>query len=135
MDKYEFALRTALAIYNLGWNSLSVTEEMALQSIPEYRDRVYEYLRLLREGKDPRQPRAIRKVILDKPLTQYLGLLGTASKNGVVHVDFLCGDPREGDIHFFVILRENGTDITWKYLNIPINEWDEWKKRPEYKGE
>ncbi|HAX88664.1 MAG TPA: hypothetical protein DCY91_20970 [Cyanobacteria bacterium UBA11370] len=133
MDKYEFALRTALAIYNHGWNSLSVTEEMALQSIPEYRDRVYEYLRLLREGKDP--TRAIRKVILDKPLRQYLGLLGTASKNGAVHVDFLCSDSGERDLHFFVLLGENGNDITWKYLNIPINEWDEWKKRPEYKGE
>jgi hypothetical protein len=84
MDKYEAALRTASAIHNLGWNSLSINEESALQNIPEFRERVEEYIEQMRNGEHITKPDGSKSIILDKPLIKY-GTLIRAPRT----IDFL----------------------------------------------
>lgn len=134
MDKYEAALRTASAIYHLGANSLSLSEESALQSIPEFRERVEEYLKRMRSGENIRKPRSAKRIILDQPSMRYLNILNTLCRQHEhVHVDFLCSYISESS-HFIIALKGR-YNLTYQSLNISVNEWEEWKKRPEYQGE
>jgi hypothetical protein len=132
MDKYQAALRTASAIYYLGWNSLSLNEELALQNNSEFRERVEEYVERMRNGETIRKPRRSSHIVLDQPSMQYLGILGTLCEQCEhVHVDFLCSFIGQTS-HFAICLQ--GYGITYRCLDIPLNEWEEWKKRPNYQG-
>jgi hypothetical protein len=73
-------------------------------------------------------------IVLDKPLYQYISILSTLhNQYKHVYVRFLCDGPIPPTSHFSIWLQECG--IMHECLNIPVNEWEEWKKRPDYKGE
>jgi hypothetical protein len=138
MDKYDFALRTASAIFHLGWNSLSLSEEISLQDNSEFRERVEEYVTRMSNGEsaadiESKRSRSIKHIILDKPSWEYFSLVSTLhSQYSHIDIDFLCGSvPRTS--HFILCLLEWG--VTYHCLNIPVNEWKEWKKRTDYQGE
>ncbi len=134
MDKYEAALRTASAIYHLGWNSLSLTEESLLQGNSEFRERVEEYLERLKNGESIRRSRRVVSIILDQPLMSYSAVLSSLCHQFEhVHVDFLCSDVPELSHFNLCVLEEYG--ISYTCLNILTTDWEEWKKRPEYRGQ
>ena len=138
MDKYQAALRTASAIFHLGWNSLSLNEEIALQNNSEFRERVEEYIARMKNGESAasiERFRSTKCIILDQPSMEYARILNTLKhRYEHVHVDFLCGNVHPTS-HFTLCVLKSSGNITYRCLNIPINEWKEWKERPEYQGE
>ena len=68
-------------------------------------------------------------MLLDIPAMKYF--VRVISYPRPIHVDFLC-DSREG-AHLIRNLNEFG--IYYSFLNIPVEKWGEWKKRPDYKGD
>ena len=66
-----------------------------------------------------------KKIILDFPRMKYFSLI-----SNVEEIVFLCGEKMG---HLITNLREFG--IKFRFLDIPVKNWDSWKARPEYKGE
>ena len=89
----------------------------------------------MRNG-DTRMVNRSKYVILDKPLMEYASLLFVLiSQHEYIHVDFLCSCIPKSS-HFSCILAEcSYSKLTYRCLNIPIHEWEEWKKRTEYQGQ
>jgi hypothetical protein len=79
------------------------------------------------------KPRMSAYIILDQASMSYIGILSKlCCQYEHVHIDFLCGYIPELS-HFNLWLKGDG-NITHRCLNIPVNEWEEWKKHPEYRG-
>ena len=68
-------------------------------------------------------------MLLDIPNMKYF--VRIMSYPRPTHVDFLC-DNREA-AHLIRNLNEFG--IYYRFLNVPVEKWGEWKKRPDYKGD
>ncbi|WP_430968339.1 hypothetical protein [Spongiimicrobium sp. 2-473A-2-J] len=64
-------------------------------------------------------------IILDQPLIGYSSICQKADE-----VLFLCGN--RGAAHLITLLREFGIKFT--FLDRPREEWDSWKKKPNYRG-
>lgn len=64
-------------------------------------------------------------IILDQPLIAYSSICQETDE-----VLFLCG-PR-GAAHLITVLKEFG--IKYSFLDRPREEWDTWKKKPNYRG-
>jgi hypothetical protein len=67
-------------------------------------------------------------IILDRPLKDYLNRI---LSNNVKQVIFLCGEC--SGAHLINNLRE--MNIHYVFRDIPVEQWDKWKTRPEYYGD
>ena len=65
------------------------------------------------------------RIILDSPQMKYYSMI-----KDVKEVEFLCG---ETNAHLIANLQEFG--IKYRFLGIPVENWDMWKSKPEYRGD
>lgn len=72
-------------------------------------------------------------ILLDRPLVDYFSRIRRKHRvqRGGVRVEFLCGP--HSAAHLVTIL-ENFR-IPYHFLDIPVDEWKEYKSRPEYEGD
>jgi hypothetical protein len=59
-------------------------------------------------------------------------LVKSRQEHGVLLVDFLCDFIPETS-HFKLCVLDK-SNIMYRCLNIPVEEWAKWKKHPAYKG-
>ena len=75
-------------------------------------------------------PFSYKKIILDKPFVDYC----LPIRNSCVEkIFFLCCADGLQSSHLLILLREER--LKYEFLNIPVDEWKDWKGRPDYKGD
>lgn len=137
--KITVASRIANVIYQLGGSYLSDCEEDILREDEEVCYMVNDCLESLKNG-IPWPDYSVRLVtpycvLLDKPEMKYANLVRDNCKlYDFVIIDFLCSHISETS-HFACVILAVESNLKYRCLGIPVEQWHEYKKLPHYKGE
>jgi len=133
--RLEAARKIANVLYELGSSHLFLSEEMALSGDRELRLLVDDCLESLRNGCRWPPYFSIKHIILDKPeIISYQSIIGDyCALYDFVHIDFLCSGISYTS-HFYCTVLAPHENLRWRCLDIPVEKWQEYKNRPEYKG-
>ncbi len=134
-QKVKAVRRIANVLYQLGSDHLFLSEEIALQD-REFRSLVEDCYRNLRKGLPwPPLFSHSKKIILDKPDFKYVRVIREHCETyESVYIDFLCSHISKLS-HFYIVALSLHRNLIYDCLNIPIGEWHEYKKLPNYKGD
>lgn len=131
----QSASRIANVIYQLGRSQLFDSEEYALDNNEELRNMVKDCLESLKEGIPWHPPSANKHILLDKPEMKYAKLVSKYCEVcDFVLIDFLCS-PISETSHFACVILAAESNLKYRCLGIPVEQWHEYKKLPHYKGE
>jgi hypothetical protein len=134
LRKIQAARRIAQVIYKLGSAQLFDSEEAALNHDEKLRNMVKDCLESLKEGIPWPHPYA-KHILLDKPEMKYAIVVRKYCELcDFVLIDFLCSGISDTS-HFACVILAGESNLKYRCLGIPVEQWHEYKKLPHYKGE